>query len=370
MDTTRRHLTTTARRALAAEGERAIPMVLSTAEVNSYGEIVDQASWRLDRFARNPVALYQHDASSDPIGYWRDVRVEDGELRATLVLYDDATSPEAARVWARYQQGGPIAASVGFDPGREVTEERDGREVTVLYDSTLVEASVVSVPADPGAVARRTLGGQTTAGVRTLARMDIPAIKTAIEEVLAALDPEAMAPQVEMLRSVLAAIDGPAEEMEAAPKPEEAMGDDPSKMKEGDPKGEKKLSHAELRARAAQAVDLEARVKTLSAEVSQLRAARDADERARVLSAHRTRGALTPAMEADAELVKLFAEMPVKSLDAMLSRLAGLPTAPVTVTAPSREADDIAGSIEFAKRFGIPADAVKRAAANSRGGAK
>ena len=365
MDTTRRHLTTTARRALAAEGERAIPMVLSTAEINSYGEIVDQGSWRLDRFARNPVALYQHDASSDPIGYWRDVRVEDGELRATLVLYDDATSPEAARVWARYQQGGPIAASVGFDPGREVKEERDGREVTVLYDSTLVEASVVSVPADPGAVARRTLGGQTTAGVRTLARMDIPAIKTAIEEVLAALDPEAMAPQVEMLRSVLAALDMP-EDMDAAPKPDAEMGDDPSKMKEGDPKGEKKLSHAELRARAAQATDLEARVKTLSAEVSQLRAARDADERARVLSAHRTRGALTPAMEADAELVKLFAEMPVKSLDAMLARLAGLPTAPVTVAAPTREADDVQGSIEFAKRFGIPADAVKRAA--RRGG--
>jgi len=368
MDTTRRHLTTTARRALAAEVERAIPMVLSTAEINSYGEIVDQASWRLDRFARNPVALYQHDASSDPIGYWRDVRVEDGELRATLVLYDDATSPEAARVWARYQQGGPIAASVGFDPGREVTEERDGREVTVLYDSTLVEASVGSVPADPGAVARRTLGGQTTAGVRTLARMDIPAIKTAIEEVLAALDPEAMAPQVEMLRSVLAALDMP-EEMDAAPKPEAEMGDKPDGKME--PKeGEKKLSHAELRARAAQSVDLEARVKTLSAEVSQLRAARDADERARVLSAHRTRGALTPAMEADAELVKLFAEMPVKSLDAMLARLAGLPTAPVTVAAPTREADDVQGSIEFAKRFGIPADAVKRAAANSRGGAK
>ena len=359
MDTTRRHLTATARRALAAEGERAIPMVLSTAEINSYGEIVDQGSWRLDRFARNPVALYQHDASSDPIGYWRDVRVEDGELRATLVLYDDATSPEAARVWARYQQGGPIAASVGFDPGREVT---------VLYDSILVEASVVSVPADPGAVARRTLGGQTHKGVRTLARMDIPAIKTAIEEVLAALDPEAMAPQVEMLRSVLAALDMP-EDMDAAPKPEEAMGDKPDGKME--PKeGEKKLSHAELRARAAQAVDLEARVKTLSAEVSQLRAARDADERARVLSAHRTRGALTPAMESDAELVKLFAEMPVKSLDAMLARLAGLPTAPVTVAAPTREADDVQGSIEFAKRFGIPADAVKRAAANSRGGAK
>lgn len=364
MDTTRRHLTATSRRALTAEGERAIPMVLSTAEVNSYGEIVDQASWRLDRFARNPVALYQHDASSDPIGYWRDVRVEEGELRATLVLYDDATSPEAARVWARYQQGGPIAASVGFDPGREVKEDRDGREVTVLYDSILVEASVVSVPADPGAVARRTLGGQTHKGVRTLARMDIPAIKTAIEEVLAALDPEAMAPQVEMLRSVLAALDMP-EDMDAAPKPEEAMGDKPDGKME--PKeGEKKLSHAELRARAAQAVDLEARVKTLSAEVSQLRAARDADERARVLSAHRTRGALTPAMESDAELVKLFAEMPVKSLDAMLSRLAGLPTAPVTVAAPTREADDVQGSIEFAKRFGIPADAVKRAA--RRGG--
>lgn len=145
------------------------------------------------------------------------------------------------------------------------------------------------------------------------------------------------------------------------------MGDKPEGKME--PKeGEKKLSHAELRARAAQAIDLEAKVKTLSAEVSQLRAARDADERARVLSAHRSRGALTPAMEADAELVKLFAEMPVKSLDAMLGRLAGLPTSPVTIAAPSRDGDDVEASIEFGKKFGVPADAIKRAAANSRKG--
>lgn len=362
MDTTRRHLTATARRALAAEGERVIPMVLSTAEINSYGEAVDQSSWRLDRFARNPVALYQHDASADPIGYWRDVRVEEGELRATLVLYDDATSPDAARVWARYQQGGPIACSVGFDPGRAVTEEREGREVTVLYDCTLVEASVVSVPADPGAVARRTLNGQTGPGVRTLARMDIPAIKSAISEVLAALDPEAMGPQVEMLRSVLAALDAHAEEMEAT-KPEEEMGDEPE-MKESEMKPEGKYSAAEIRTRAARAIDLEARVKTLSAEVSTLRAAREADERARVLAAHRSRGALTPAMEADAELVKLYGTLPVKALDALLSKFPGLSTARVDTAAPER--DDLASSIAFAKKFGIPEDAVKRAA--RRGG--
>ena len=100
-------------------------------------------------------------------------------------------------MWARYQQAGPIAASVGFDPGREVKEEREGREVTVLHDCDLVEASVVSVPADPGAVARRTLGGQTASVSVDLPAWISPRSSLRSRGASRPLDPEAMAPQVE-----------------------------------------------------------------------------------------------------------------------------------------------------------------------------
>ncbi len=140
-------------------GERTIPVVASTDDVDFYDEVVDQASWRLARFARNPVALYQHDRRCDPIGYYRDVRVDDGGLKATLVLYDDATSPEAGRVWRRYCQGGPVPLSVGFSCKRTKTEERAGKKVRVLLDCELEEISVVTIPANPQCVAEARVKG-------------------------------------------------------------------------------------------------------------------------------------------------------------------------------------------------------------------
>lgn len=140
-------------------GERTIPVVASTDDVDFYDEIVDQASWRLARFARNPVALYQHDRRCDPIGYYRDVRVDEGGLKATLVLYDDATSPEAGRVWRRYCQGGPVPLSVGFSCKRTKTEERGGKKVRVLLDCELEEISVVTIPANPQCVAEARVKG-------------------------------------------------------------------------------------------------------------------------------------------------------------------------------------------------------------------
>lgn len=136
-----------------AAGERVIPVILSTGDVDSDGEVIDQASWRLERFLANPIALYQHDRTCEPIGFYRRVRVESDALKAGLVLYDDETSPEAKLVWNRYQQGGPVAFSVGLACPRAAAEEREGRPVRVLYDCELEEASVVSIPANPNAIA-------------------------------------------------------------------------------------------------------------------------------------------------------------------------------------------------------------------------
>lgn len=135
------------------QGERTIPVVASTEDVDYFREVIDQASWKLERFQLNPVALYQHDRCCEPIGFYRDVRVESGALRATLVLYTDDVSPLAGRIWRRYCAGGPVPLSVGFGCGRTADEERAGVKVRVLYDCELEEISVVTIPANPAAVA-------------------------------------------------------------------------------------------------------------------------------------------------------------------------------------------------------------------------
>lgn len=136
---------------------RTIPVIASTAAVDSYDEIIDQGSWRLERFAKAPIALWQHCSWEDPVGYYKNVRVEGGALRMDLVLYEGAADPQgrAEQVLARYAQGGPVSVSVGFMLGRSETEEREGRKVRVLYDNELHEVSVVTVGANPDAVALR-----------------------------------------------------------------------------------------------------------------------------------------------------------------------------------------------------------------------
>lgn len=136
---------------------RTIPVIASTDAVDSYEEIVDQTSWKLDRFLKAPVALWQHCAWEDPVGYYKNVRVEGNALKADLVLYEGKADPlgRAEQVLARYAQGGPVSVSVGFWCGRTETEERGGQKVRVLYDCELHEISVVTIGANPDAVALR-----------------------------------------------------------------------------------------------------------------------------------------------------------------------------------------------------------------------
>lgn len=136
---------------------RTIPVVASTDAVDSYDEVVDPGSWRLERFIKAPVALWQHCPWEEPVGFYRNVRVEGNALRMDLVLYEGKADPEgrAERTLQRYAQGGPVSVSVGFALGRSETEERDGRKVRVLYDNELHEVSVVTIGANPDAVALR-----------------------------------------------------------------------------------------------------------------------------------------------------------------------------------------------------------------------
>jgi HK97 family phage prohead protease len=133
-----------------SESERAVECVMSTASIDSYGESIDQASWRLSRFESNPVVLAHHD-SRQPIGRAERIRVEDGALKCRIVF---ARTERAEEIWQLVLDKCLRAVSVGFVPGRVAREERDGRTIDVLYDCTLLELSVVSIPANADALMR------------------------------------------------------------------------------------------------------------------------------------------------------------------------------------------------------------------------
>lgn len=131
-----------------SDADRSVHCVASTDAIDSYGDIVDPKSWRLERYLSNPVVLFSHDSKA-PIGRASDVRVEGNALQARLHF---ATTERASEVFSLVQQQILRGVSVGFVPGRIATERRGADDVTVLYDNTLVELSVVAVPANAQAL--------------------------------------------------------------------------------------------------------------------------------------------------------------------------------------------------------------------------
>lgn len=112
---------------------------------NSRGYRVAVAGIRMERFAANPVMLSEHN-SDIVIGRWENWKKENSQLKAEPVFdTDDAIGKEIAR---KVEKNFLRCASVGIIPLR--LEELDGD--LVMTECELVEASIVSIPADSGAV--------------------------------------------------------------------------------------------------------------------------------------------------------------------------------------------------------------------------
>lgn len=133
---------------------RTVDVICSTEAIDSYGEIVSQDSWRLERFLTNPVVLFGHNSRELPIGTASNVEVRDGKLQATITFASSAVNPFAEQVLHAFEERVLRAVSVGFNPGSYRYEKRDGRDVCVLSDCELFELSVVPLPANPEALAK------------------------------------------------------------------------------------------------------------------------------------------------------------------------------------------------------------------------
>lgn len=127
-----------------------IRAVFSTADVDRHGEVVDQKSWNLDDFLKNPVVLFGHDHHQPPVGkvtglgYNQDGNLE-GEIQFAAKQY-----PFANVLWNLYKDGFMKAFSVGFSAGAvDVVDEQ-----VILKNNTLFEISTVSVPANAMALAK------------------------------------------------------------------------------------------------------------------------------------------------------------------------------------------------------------------------
>jgi HK97 family phage prohead protease/HK97 family phage major capsid protein len=140
----------------AHEGKiNGLEFVLSDETPDRMGEVLTATGWDYENFKRNPIALFNH-RSDFPIGRWHNLRVEDNQLRGHLELAPEGTSERIDEIRKLVEAGILRAVSVGF---RSLKKEQMDERADVFFGpfrylkQELVETSLVSVPANPNALA-------------------------------------------------------------------------------------------------------------------------------------------------------------------------------------------------------------------------
>ena len=118
--------------------------------VNSYGFKTDVNGIDLTRFEKNPVMLYEHDRDK-VIGRWEDPQVIETQTGHTVLTAEavfDTDDPFAAEVKRKVEQEFIRGCSMGIVV-REITTTKG---IDTATKSTLIEASIVTIPADENAL--------------------------------------------------------------------------------------------------------------------------------------------------------------------------------------------------------------------------
>jgi HK97 family phage prohead protease len=137
----------------AAEFDQGLNCILSDLTEDRYGDVVGDGThpmlgWDLAEFNRNPIALFNHQ-SSFPIGTWKNLRVENSALVGRLHMAPTGSSPRIDELKALLAAGVLKGISVGFIPVEHKQRDTGGYH---YLRQKLVEASLVSVPANPSAL--------------------------------------------------------------------------------------------------------------------------------------------------------------------------------------------------------------------------
>jgi HK97 family phage prohead protease len=138
--------------AVRAVGARGFKFVGATSRLGRDGHVLIPSCLSLGNYKRNPIILWQHNPSA-PVARCTAISVVDGELRGTAEFPPAGTSETADEVCGLVKSGVVSAVSIGFDVSDaeplDPKRPHGGKRIT---QSELLEISLVSVPADTGAV--------------------------------------------------------------------------------------------------------------------------------------------------------------------------------------------------------------------------
>ena len=134
-------------------------IVISDESINSYGFWVVTDGIDLSAFLKNPVMLWNHNRDGHgtvdaqlPIGYWKDLRIENGVLTGEPVF--DEKDPFAMKVKQKLESGILNACSMGFVPlewSDDLEMLKEGQKVATVTRCRLMEISICDIPSNANA---------------------------------------------------------------------------------------------------------------------------------------------------------------------------------------------------------------------------
>jgi HK97 family phage prohead protease len=141
------------------EEARTATFVFSSSSADRMGDIIDQKTWQLDRYRKNPQFLFGHKSRDLPIGRTVELDIKGGKLVGTVKFATAEEYPFADTCWKLVKGGFLNAVSVGFIPHKYESYEDNGQFGYKFYDCELLECSLVPIPANQDALLGKDFSG-------------------------------------------------------------------------------------------------------------------------------------------------------------------------------------------------------------------
>lgn len=122
--------------------------ILLDGSITTYGFRVLPEGVDLSQFERNPIMFYFHEDHLLPIGTWKNIRLEDGQLLADAVLDYADDDKEVQRIIGKIERGIIKMASVGLRKAEWSDNhiyKLAGQEMPTAIKSVLREVSIVPI---------------------------------------------------------------------------------------------------------------------------------------------------------------------------------------------------------------------------------
>jgi HK97 family phage major capsid protein/HK97 family phage prohead protease len=129
--------------------------ILSDGSLDRMGDVIDPGGWQLDQIKSDPPVLFNHNRDQI-VGRWTNIRVKDGKLIGKIVWAKSDKWPMGSYIRDLVREGILRTVSVGFQPTAKQPLTKDAHPHHGPFrftKSQLLECSLVSVPANPNALA-------------------------------------------------------------------------------------------------------------------------------------------------------------------------------------------------------------------------